>query len=162
MTADEAIEFIRKCGVVLASGKGPVPRLTEAIVNGPIKGSWWGHPGSHQIYAILQTVADSRDVLVCRLVGGKVTFVHRRLWPALVRLAKRFPPDWIAQVREEHTPAGRHVNREIPFPDWVPADVQSQAANMSETDAIAAMGALVSSQATPARSRRKRQTPEPA
>jgi hypothetical protein len=97
MTADEAIAFVRECGVVLASGKGPVPRLTEAIVNGPIKGSWWGHPKSHQIYAILQAVADSRDILVCRLVDGKVTFVHRRLWPALVRLAKRFPPDRIAQ-----------------------------------------------------------------
>jgi hypothetical protein len=157
MTADEAIEFVRERGIVLASGKGPVPRLTEAIVNGPIKGSWWGHPKSHQIYAILQTVADSRDILVCRLVDGKVTFVHRRLWPALVRLAKRFPPDRIAQVHEEHTPAGRHVNREIPFPDWVPVEIQSQAANISEADAIAALGVLVSSGATPARSRRKGQ-----
>jgi hypothetical protein len=32
MTADDAIAFIRQHGVVLASGKGPVPRLTEAIV----------------------------------------------------------------------------------------------------------------------------------
>jgi hypothetical protein len=41
MTADEAISFIKKNGVVLASAKGPVPRLTEAIANEPIKGSWW-------------------------------------------------------------------------------------------------------------------------
>jgi hypothetical protein len=40
MTADEAISFIKENGVVLASAKGPVPRLTEAIVNGPVKGSW--------------------------------------------------------------------------------------------------------------------------
>jgi len=29
-------------------------------------------------------------VLVCKLVDGKITYVHRRLWPALVRLAARF------------------------------------------------------------------------
>lgn len=160
MTADEAIAFIRERGVVLASGKGPVPRLTEAIVNAPIKGSWWGHRKSHQIYAILQAVADSKDVLVCRLVDGKVTFVHRRLWPALVRLAKRFPPDRIAQVHEEHTPAGRHVNREIPFPDWVPMDVKAQAEGIDEAEALAALGAwVIAPAATLARARRKRHAP---
>jgi hypothetical protein len=159
MTPDEAIAFVANVASSLPQAR-PGSSSTEAIVNRPIKGSWWGHPKSHQIYAILQAVADSSDILVCRLVDGKVTFVHRRLWPALVRLAKRFPPDRIAQVREEHTPAGRHVNREMPFPEWVPADVQSRAANISEADAIAAMGALViASAATPARSRRKPNAP---
>src|SRR5205823_4405011 len=109
MTSDEAISFIKEHGVVLASAKGPVPRLTEAILNGPIKGSWWAHPKSHQIFAVLQAVTDSDEVLVCRLVNGKVTFIHRRLWPAFVRVAKRFPSDRIAQVHEEHTASGRHV-----------------------------------------------------
>jgi len=79
MTSDEAMAFVKKHGVVLVSAKGPVPRLTEAIVNEPIKGSWWAHPKSHDIFAILQIVANSKDVLVCRLVNGKVTFIHRRL-----------------------------------------------------------------------------------
>src|SRR6266853_414199 len=87
MTIDQAKSFVQKHGVVLASGKGPVPRLTEAIVSEPIAGSWWSHPKAHQIFAVLQAVVESRDVLVCRLVGGKVSLVHRRLWPALVRAA---------------------------------------------------------------------------
>ena len=102
MTADEAISFVQEHGLVLASAKGPVPRLTEAIVSEPIRGSWWAHPKSHQIFAIFQVVADSDDVLVCRLVNGKVTFIHRRLWPALARLAKRFTPAQIAKIHEEH------------------------------------------------------------
>ncbi len=69
MTSNEAISFIKKHGVVLASAKGPAPRLTEAIVNGPIKGSWWAHPKSHQIFAVFQAVRHSKDILVCRLVG---------------------------------------------------------------------------------------------
>jgi hypothetical protein len=140
MTAAEAISFIQEHGVVLASAKGPVPRLTEVIVNEPIKGSWWAHPKSRQIFAALQAVAESEDVLVCRLVKGKVTFIHRRLWPALVRAAKRFPSAQIAQVHEEHTASGRHVTHEVPFPQWVPPEVVDQAKAMSEKEALSALG----------------------
>src|ERR1700726_647705 len=101
-STEDALAFVREHGVVLVAAKGPAPRLTEAIVGEPIKGSWWAHPKSHQIFAILQAVTDSKEILVCRLVDGKVTLVHRRLWPALVRVARRFRPDQIAQVREEH------------------------------------------------------------
>ena len=140
MTAAEALVFIEQHGVVLASANGPVPRLTEAIAGEPIKGSWWGHPKGQQIFLILEAVTESEAVLVCRLVKGKVTLVHRRLWPALVRLAKSFSPDQIAQVKQEHTSSGRHVNKEVPFPRWVPAAVIKQAKSMTEAEATAALG----------------------
>ena len=140
MTPGEALAFVKQCGLVLVSARGPVPRLTEAIANEPIRGSWWGHPKSHQIFAILEAVTESEDVLVCRLVKGKITLVHRRLWPALVRVAARFPPDQIAKVRQEHTASGRHLNKEVPFPRWVPAEVMKQASSISEEEAIAALG----------------------
>jgi hypothetical protein len=126
-TAEEALAFVRKHGVVLASAKGDAPRLTDAIVGEAIKGSWWAHRKSHDIYAILGAVSDSDQVLVCRLIDGKVTLVHRRFWPFLVRLAKRFAPEQLAQVREEHTPSGRHVSHVVPFPQWVPAEISAQA-----------------------------------
>jgi len=144
MTAAEALAFIEQRGVVLASAKGPVPRLTEAIAGEPIKGSWWGHPKGQQIFLILEAVTESEAVLVCRLVRGKITLVHRRLWPALVRLAERFAPDQIARVRQEHTSSGRHVNKEVPFPRWVPAEVITQAKSMTEAEATAALGGWAS------------------
>ena len=140
MTAAEALAFVEEHGVVLVSAKGPRPRLTETIAGEPIKGSWWSHPKSHQIFAILEVVTASQDVLVCHLVKGKITLVHRRLWPALVRLADRFPTDRIAKVRQEHTSTGRHVNKEVHFPRWVPAEVMKQAKSLSEEEAIAALG----------------------
>ena len=140
MKVAEALAFVEEQGVVLVSAKGPVPRLTEVIAGEPIKGSWWGHPKSHQIFAILETLTESEDVLVCRLVKGKITLVHRRLWPALVRVAGRLAPDQIAKVRQEHTASGRHVNKEVPFPQWVPAEVKKQAKSLSEADAMAALG----------------------
>lgn len=140
MTAAEALAFVEQRGVVLVSARGPIPRLTEAIAGEPIKGSWWGHPKGQQIFVILESVTESEDVLVCRLLNGKITLVHRRLWPALVRLAKRFSPEQIAQVKQEHTSSGRHVNKEVPFPRWVPAAVIKQAKSLSESEAISALG----------------------
>lgn len=160
MTAEEAMAFVREQGVVLVSGKGAVPRLTEAIVGEPVKGSWWAHPKSHQIFAILQAVTDSKEILVCRLVDGKVTLVHRRLWPALVRVAGRFRPDQIAQVREEHMPSGRHATRVVAFPKWVPAEIEEDAKQLSEPQALAALGPWTAIPDPPLKqTRRKRGAP---
>jgi hypothetical protein len=140
MTAPEALAFIEKHGIVLVSAKGPVPRLTEALAGEPIKGSWWAHPKSHQIFDVLQVIARSEDVLTCRLINGKVTLVHSRLWPALVRAANRFSKTQLAKVWDEHTPSGRHVSRKVAFPKWVPPAVKRRAEKLGEEEALAALG----------------------
>lgn len=140
MNAERALAFVRARGVVLVSAKGPVPNLAEAVAGEPVKGSWWAHPKGRLIFAVLEQVTDSPDILVCRLVGGKLTLVHRRLWPALVRTARRFPAARLARVRQEHTPSGRHANREVPFPDWVPAEVARKAGELGEAAALTALG----------------------
>jgi hypothetical protein len=140
MTAEQAMSFVREHGVVLASAKGPVARLAEVVTGESIKGSWWAHAKSHQIFAILQHVGESPDILVCRLVNGKVTLVHRRLWPALVRVAHRFQSNQLAQVRQEHTARGNHVSREVPFPDWVPPEIMEEARRLAEQQALSALG----------------------
>jgi hypothetical protein len=89
---------------------------------------------------LTRAIRDSSDVLVCRLVDGKITYVHRRLWPSLVRLSKRFPAKNLAQIREEHTATGRHVAREVSFPKWVPGDISKQAEMLSEAQAIHLLG----------------------
>ena len=141
--AEEALAFVREHGIVLASARGAAPRLTEVIVGEPIQGSWWSHPQSRRIYAILRAVSESQQVLVCRLIDGKITLIHRRLWPALVVLAPRYSKSRLAQVREEHTASGRHVTHDVVFPEWVPQDVAEQAKAISETEALAVFGAWV-------------------
>jgi hypothetical protein len=86
-------------------------------------------------------VTECDDVLVCRLLDRKVTLVQRVLAVA-VRLSSRFPLV-IAQVRQEHTPSGRHVNHSVPFPLWVPPDVMERARGVSEQDALAALRNVV-------------------
>src|SRR5688572_21001907 len=119
MTGNQALAFVREHGVVLASAKGPVPNIVEAITQEPVKGSWWGHPKGREIFRVFQQLHASQEILVCRLVDGKVTFIHRRLWPALVRVAEHFPAQRISQVHEEHTAAGRHETHDVTFPKWV-------------------------------------------
>ena len=138
-----ALEFVREHGFLLASAQGEVPRLVEAILGEPIRGNWWSHPKGSLIYNVLAEVSDSEEVLVCRLLRGKVTLIHRRLWPALVRVASCFHPAQISQVHDEHTPSGRHVKREVAFPQWVPSDVHESAARLTEREAFAALGPVV-------------------
>jgi hypothetical protein len=68
MTGEEALAFVCQHGVVLASGKGPVPNVVEAIANEPIRDSWWGHPRGREIFRILRQLQVSPEILVCRLV----------------------------------------------------------------------------------------------
>ena len=140
MNSGQALAFVQKHGVVLAAGKGPVPCLAEAIAGEPIKGSWWAHPEGKQIFRLLQELGESSDVLTCRLVGNKITLVHRRLWPALVRSAEVFPRARLTKVHQVHTAAGHHENVETRFPGWVPGQVQASAAGMSLEDALRELG----------------------
>jgi hypothetical protein len=82
-------------------------------------------------------------VLVCKLVEGKVTYVHRRLWPALVKLAARFPKERLAKIWEEHTETGAHRARAMAFPKWVPPDVLKEAKALSPKDAESLLGACL-------------------
>jgi len=138
MTSRRALAFVRRHGVVLESARGPVPSLAAVTAGAPVRGNWWSHPKSHEIFAVTRAVRDSNDVLVCRLIDGKITFVHRRLWPALVRAAGRLPSARLAQLREVHATSGRHVTKEVPFPDWVPPSVHVAARILSEKAALAA------------------------
>jgi hypothetical protein len=135
LSAREALDFVRRHGVVLVSARGRGPNLVEAIAGEPVKGSWWGHPQGKRIFSVLNAVTGSQDVLVCRLIDGKITLVHRRLWPALVRLADAIAPERIARVLDGHTASGRHVSRSLAFPDWVPPAVAHDAKALTEAQA---------------------------
>jgi hypothetical protein len=136
---------------MLESARGPVPNLAEAVAGAPIRGNWWGHKKAQQIFRLTRAVRDSSDVLVCRILGHKVTYVHRRLWPALVRLASRFARADLAAFREIHTAEGKHVLRMVPFPRWVPSAVRRQARKLTEAQARTKLGDLWPTQSSASR-----------
>ena len=131
MTSQQALAFVEANGIVLESARGPEPSLAELIAGENIRGSWWRHRKAPQIFQCSRAIRDSKEVLVCRLLEGKVTYVHRRLWPALVKLRNQFEPKRIAAIREVHTAQGKHKTILKAFPDWVPPDVFREAARLT-------------------------------
>ena len=140
MTVRETLAFVRRHGVVLESARGSVPSLAAHVAGGPIHGSWWEHTRSHEIFRLTRAVRASREILVCRLVAGKITYVHQRLWPALVCVASRFPQSRLAKIAERHTSAGYHEIQEIPFSQWVTDKLRGAAATLTEVDAVRQLG----------------------
>jgi hypothetical protein len=69
-------------GLLLLSDPA-LPSVTGLIVHEPLRGSWWGHPQGGLIYHVSTALEDHPDVVSTKLVAGKVTLVHRRLWPAV-------------------------------------------------------------------------------
>ena len=137
MTPRQALAFVKKCGIVLESGRGPVPSLAATIAGEPIRGSWWGHPKGDAIFVCSRAIRNSKEVLTCRLVDRKVTYVHRRLWPALARLSGNFKADRLAAIREIHTAAGKHTIEKVAFSEWVSADVRRKSGSLSIEEATA-------------------------
>jgi len=151
LSVSAALDFVEQHGLVLASARGPAARLIDAIAGEAISGNWWSHPRANAIYNVLAEVSECQQILVCRLVNGKITLVHRRLWPALVCLAQRFAPQQLAQVKEQHTASGRHVSLDVPFPEWVPPEVAQQAQALGEPEAAVLLEPWLSAPAGPAR-----------
>src|SRR6266550_2820622 len=135
MNEKEALAFVERHGIVLQAARGPLPNLAEAIGGGPIRGSWWGHPKGKEIFRAVRAIGASPDVLVCKLVEGKITYVHRRLWPALIKLASRFRKEQLAKVWDEHTRSGAHQSKTKTFPNWVPSEVMKEAEALSVAEA---------------------------
>jgi hypothetical protein len=140
-------------GLLLQSARGPIPNVAELVAGEPIKGSWWAHPLSHAIFEVLNELDASPDVIRMKLVNGKVTLVHRRVWPALVRVADHFDTKQLTALHEEHTTSGAHHVHEQPFPEWVPDDVRTAAAALSTDDALAQLPGCLSRPRPPTRSK---------
>jgi hypothetical protein len=143
MTPAQALDFIERHGIVCeAARRGAIPSLADTIAGEALRGSWWSHSCSREIFAVTRALRESPQVLVCRLVDGKISFVHERLWSALVRVADRFSPKQLARVREVHGEDGKHRVEETPFPDWVPVRTASAADRLTLPQALAALDML--------------------
>ena len=70
---------LRNNGLLLVSDTD-FPNVATIITGERIRGSWWGHKRAHAIFNVAEMLEDHPDVLIMKLISGKVTFVHRELW----------------------------------------------------------------------------------
>jgi hypothetical protein len=78
---------LERIGVLLRHD-ARLPSFTGAVVGGPFRGSWWAHPRTHEIYDLLQRFHRRSGALAVKLVDGKLTYVHPRLWSSLLGVAR--------------------------------------------------------------------------
>lgn len=86
-----ALRALERSGLLLLQDS-QLPSLVTLIATQPVKGSWWGHPKGHAIFKTSNYLVDHPLVISTKLVSGKVTFVHRRLWPALIVIGRAREP----------------------------------------------------------------------
>ena len=138
MTPEQALAFVAQHGIVLeAARRSDLPSLAEAIAGKALRGNWWAHPRSREIFTLTRALRAAPEILTCRLVDGRISFVHERLWPALARLADCFAHERLARLHERHTARGTHRVEETPFPQWLPVHVAAAAGRLDETEARA-------------------------
>ena len=78
----QALEALQRYGLLLASDQ-TLPSVASLVAGEPIRGSWWAHPAAHDIQNVADPLGDHPDVIIAKLVSGKNTYLHRRLWPAV-------------------------------------------------------------------------------
>lgn len=83
---DQLAEF----GLLLLQDK-VLPSVVGLFTQRVVSGSWWGIPEGREIYVCVESIEEN-DAVPTRLINRKVTFVHRRLWPALVALGAASEP----------------------------------------------------------------------
>jgi hypothetical protein len=65
-----------------------LPSFTGVALGEPVRGSWWAHPRANDIYDLLQVFRVEAGGLSLKIVNQKLTFVARRLWPAIAALGQ--------------------------------------------------------------------------
>lgn len=91
MTAANAEHFrrvlsqLKKFGLLLESDPR-LPSVSTLITGSPLHSSWWSHPLAHSIFHVNGQLDDHPDVVVTKLIAGKVTFVHKKLWPEILAI----------------------------------------------------------------------------
>jgi len=69
-----------------------LPSVSTLITGAPLRGSWWSHPLAQTIFQVNEKLEDHPDVLITKLISGKVTFVHRNLWPEILAIGTAREP----------------------------------------------------------------------
>lgn len=88
---EDVFRALKKWGLLLESDP-KLPSVCRIITGEPMKGSWWSHPMAQTIFQVNERLDDHPDVLIAKLLAGKVTFVHRQCWPALLAVATSREP----------------------------------------------------------------------
>jgi hypothetical protein len=102
MSSESAPAFakLQEHGLLLQTDAN-LPNVCALVAGAPVRGSWWANPRSHEIFRANCALAGHPDVLVTRLISGKITYLHRALWPVFLAIGRAREPWRIARLSHE-------------------------------------------------------------
>ena len=80
------LDALSNAGLLLIQDKR-LPNVVTLLTGEAVSKSWWSHPKGKLIFAVLSDLSEHPDVLFSKLINGKVTLIHRTLWPAFLSTA---------------------------------------------------------------------------
>jgi hypothetical protein len=87
------------------------PNIVAKITGENISGSWWGHPLANPIYNGLGWLEHNYNVLVIKLLDGKVTYLHESLFSDLYSIVDK-PRDWqLKKLKDEELDLLKYVSK---------------------------------------------------
>ena len=91
MTIEDLLERLQEFDLLLDTDP-KFPSVTGFVAGDTGGRSWWAHPQAKQMYGLSCGLRDHPDVLLLKLISGKLTFVNRPLWPAIVTIGTAREP----------------------------------------------------------------------
>jgi hypothetical protein len=91
MTIEDLLERLQEFDLLLDTDP-KFPSVTGFVAGDTGGRSWWAHPQAKQMYGLSCGLRDHPDVLLVKLISGKLTFVNRPLWPAIVAIGTAREP----------------------------------------------------------------------
>lgn len=76
---EKVFAHLQEDGLLLLSD-ADLPSVSRLIAGEAVRGSWWSDKHAQTIFTVSEMLEDHKDVLIMKLISGKVTFVHRELW----------------------------------------------------------------------------------
>jgi len=92
MRPDECVlTALKQYGLLLLTDSA-LPNLCRLVAGERVRGSWWAHPRAQAIFQAYGALEDHPDVLILKLISGKVTYIHRTLWSQIVAVGRAREP----------------------------------------------------------------------
>src|ERR1700691_5380765 len=91
MDLPELLDRLREFDLLLDTDP-KFPNVTALLAGETVRGSWWAHPKAHQMYRVSSQLRAHHDVLAIKLVSGKITFINRPLWMAILAVGTAREP----------------------------------------------------------------------
>jgi hypothetical protein len=111
MKFEELLDRLQEFDLLL-DADSKLPSVTGFVAGDKVRGSWWNHPKSHEMFSLACRLHDHPDVLMVKLISGKVTLVHRLLWPAVFIVATAREPWKLEGLSKEAKSLLKKVDKE--------------------------------------------------